>query len=220
MSTTNDETEDNKVFVGNLSFGTNEETLTEYFGKVGKVASATVIRRGRFRSAGYGFVSFEQASDAEKAVEQLNETELDERQITVQLAKPKSDEPSKPRRGGRRSSRRNSKDDEARPPMVPSKTRIYVANLPYSTTDEELAALFDKFTIDTAAVARLRNGRSKGYGFVNVPSEQDQLKIIDGFKDVKVGEREISVQIARVPAEGDAKGQDDAAPQENDDKAD
>jgi RNA recognition motif-containing protein len=44
----------------------------------------------------------------------------------------------------------------ARRPTTASTTRVFVANLPFSTTDEEMAALFEDFSIESANVARLR----------------------------------------------------------------
>lgn len=122
---------------------------------------ATVIKRGKHRSAGYGFVTFESAKEAEDAVDKFNKTELDEREITVQIARPKAvhspeapateedDTTRKPRERRRRSL-------PARRPTTASTTRVFVANLPFSTTDEEMAALFEDFSIESANVARLR----------------------------------------------------------------
>lgn len=121
---------------------------------------ATVIKRGKHRSAGYGFVTFESNKEAEEAVDKFNKTELDEREITVQIARPKAvhspeapaaeeDDTPKPRQRRRRSL-------PARRPTTASTTRVFVANLPFSTTDEEMAALFEDFSIESASVARLR----------------------------------------------------------------
>jgi RNA recognition motif-containing protein len=116
---------------------------------------ATVIRRSKLRSAGYGFVTYETSDEAEKAAETLDNTELDGRKISVQIARPKASKkttttPStaeKPTPTKRRSITR---------PTTASNTRIFVANLPYATTDDELAALFSGFTIESASIARLR----------------------------------------------------------------
>ncbi|CAO3594243.1 unnamed protein product [Absidia cylindrospora] len=208
-----------------MSFSTDNDRLRDYFEPAGKVVKATVIRLGKRRSAGYGFVTFETAQEAEKAVDKFNKTELDEREITVQVARPKAapksttakdttatggeanvstgdaeetttDTTSKPRR------RRRSLT--SRRPTTASTTRVFVANLPFATTDDELAALFEDFTIDTASIARLRNGRSKGYGFIDVADETEQQRIIENFKPVTLSEREISVKVAMVPVDVDA----------------
>jgi len=77
-----------KVFVGNLSFKITQDQLKDAFKSIGGVVSANIITRGP-RSLGYGFVEFSSRSDAEKAVASLNQTELDNRPINVEIAKPR-----------------------------------------------------------------------------------------------------------------------------------
>jgi len=75
-----------KVFVGNLSFKTQERDLAKEFEQAGKVASANIITRGT-RSLGYGFVEMESEEEANKAVELLNKKNVDGREINVEVAK-------------------------------------------------------------------------------------------------------------------------------------
>lgn len=81
-----------KVFVGNLSFKTNDRDLTKEFEAIGKVASASIISRGS-RSLGYGFVEMESEEEAKKAVEALNKKLIDEREINVEIARPREEKP-------------------------------------------------------------------------------------------------------------------------------
>lgn len=79
----------NKVFVGNLSWDSTEESLKEHFGQVGTVEEAVIIRdRMTNRSKGFGFVTFSTEEEAQKAIAELNESELDGRNIRVDEAKP------------------------------------------------------------------------------------------------------------------------------------
>lgn len=82
-----------KVFVGNLAFTTTEKELAEHFGKLGKVTKAHIITRGN-RSLGYGFVTYENEADAQKAGSEFDKKELGGREINVELAKPKSEGPA------------------------------------------------------------------------------------------------------------------------------
>jgi len=75
-----------KVFVGNLSFKTQQRDLAKEFEQAGKVVSANIITRGT-RSLGYGFVEMESEEDANKAVELLNKKNVDGREINVEVAK-------------------------------------------------------------------------------------------------------------------------------------
>jgi len=86
-----------KVFVGNLSFKTQEPDLAREFEVAGKVATANIISRGS-RSLGYGFVEFESLEEANKAVELLNKKLVDNREINVEVARPRDESaPKEPR---------------------------------------------------------------------------------------------------------------------------
>src|SRR5437667_8761265 len=77
-----------KIYVGNLSFRTTEEELTGLFEQVGAVESVSIITdRDTGRSKGFGFVAMNDES-AEKAISQLNGTELNGRALTVNEARP------------------------------------------------------------------------------------------------------------------------------------
>nr|CAG8449646.1 14775_t:CDS:2 [Entrophospora candida]CAG8454067.1 7993_t:CDS:2 [Entrophospora candida] len=199
-----------KVFVGNLSFQTSEQQLADFFGKTGKVLKANIISRGN-RSLGYGFVALETKEDANKVVDELNRQELDGRQINVEMAKPKSENASgnnsgksyyNSYRGGRAAV--TSEDAPAlngtRKPRAsrntePSKTDVFVANLPFSVTDESLKEIFNAYDVKSAHVVQYR-GQSKGFGFVELASEEEQSKVIEASRTFKSDGRELVVRIA------------------------
>ena len=82
-----------KLFVGSLPWAVNDEGLKETFTPYGNVVSATVVKDRRSgRSKGYGFVEFENDSEAKAAIEGLNGKELQGRNIVVNEAKPKEKE--------------------------------------------------------------------------------------------------------------------------------
>lgn len=82
-----------KVFVGNLSFKTTEADLRKEFEVAGKVESANVITRGA-RSLGYGFVEMGSLEEANKSVELLHKKLVDQREINVEVARPREDKPA------------------------------------------------------------------------------------------------------------------------------
>ena len=87
-----------KLYVGNLSYGTTDDSLREAFAEAGSVASATVITdRATGRSKGFGFVEMTADADAEKAIAMWNGKDLDGRTLVVNEARPF--EP-RPRQGG------------------------------------------------------------------------------------------------------------------------
>lgn len=82
--------EKNKLYVGNLSWNTTENSLQDAFAECGEVVSAKIITdRNTNRSKGFGFVEMASDEAAEKAIEQFNGKEIDGRTIRVNLAKPK-----------------------------------------------------------------------------------------------------------------------------------
>lgn len=87
-----------KLYVGGLSYDTNESTLKETFAQAGSVESAVVITdRMSGRSKGFGFVEMSSEQEAQKAIEMFNGKELDGRTVTVNEARPQE---SRPRQGG------------------------------------------------------------------------------------------------------------------------
>jgi cold-inducible RNA-binding protein len=79
-----------KLFVGSLSWDTNDEGLRNLFSAHGEISEAVVISdRDTGRSRGFGFVTFEDDDAADKAVAALNGTELDGRTIRVDVAQAK-----------------------------------------------------------------------------------------------------------------------------------
>jgi len=84
-----------KVYVGNLSWNTTDETLTQAFSQFGQVLDSIVMKdRETGRSRGFGFVTFSADGEATTAIENLHDQELDGRRIKVNLAN------ARPERGG------------------------------------------------------------------------------------------------------------------------
>ena len=78
-----------KIYVGNLSFRTTEADLSNMFGEIGEVESVRIITdRDTGRSKGFAFVEMADNSAAEKAIAQLNGTEIAGRTLTVNEARP------------------------------------------------------------------------------------------------------------------------------------
>jgi|SRR6202158_198338 RNA recognition motif-containing protein len=80
-----------KIYVGNLSYQTTEGDLTSLFEQVGQVDSVNVITdRDTGRSKGFAFVEMN-SEDADKAITQLNGTEVSGRTLTVNEARPREE---------------------------------------------------------------------------------------------------------------------------------
>lgn len=95
-----------RLFVGNLPYSIDDNSLSTLFGEVGTVASATVIiDRMSGRAKGFGFVEMSSDEEADKAVAELNGREMDGRKIVVNEARPM--EERAPRRDFDRGPRRD-----------------------------------------------------------------------------------------------------------------
>ena len=81
-----------RIYVGNLSYETTDAKLSELFGAVGQVQAVNLIMEpGTGRSKGFAFVEMTDDTLAQEAINQLNEREVDGRNIKVAEARPKSE---------------------------------------------------------------------------------------------------------------------------------
>jgi RNA recognition motif-containing protein len=229
-----------KVFAGNLSFKTTEDELKEFFSSAGNVVKVNIITRGT-RSLGYGFVAFSSQEECHAAVEKLHKKILGEREINIEVAKPKAElEAAKKERAAQRrrkpykkkkpvkakegaaqetgaekaeggenkttKSKRKPKKKKIfskrepkprrEPTGQPSKTTVFVANLPFSLTDETFAAVFKEYKVKSAkVVVRRGTGRSKGFGFVELETEEEQTRLLSAPPLVSEG-RELNIKVA------------------------
>ncbi|KAK2076615.1 hypothetical protein QBZ16_005375 [Prototheca wickerhamii] len=130
-----------KLFLGGLSWDTNEDTLREHFKKFGDIREAVVMRdRQTSRPRGFGFVTFEKAEVADAVVQQTHV--VDGRQIDAKKSVPLEQKP------------------KAR--------KIFVGGLAPETTEEQFKAYFERFGEVAEAQIMLdhMSGRSRGFGFV------------------------------------------------------
>ena len=77
--------------------------------------------------------------------------------------------------------------------------KLYVGNLSYSTSDDDLRTLFAQAgTVVSVAVIKDRDtGSSKGFGFVEMTNQAEAQKAISMFNAYKVGDRPLTVNIAK-----------------------
>ncbi len=81
-----------KLYVGNLPWSVNDQSLREMFSPFGEITEAVIISdRYTGRSKGFGFVTFVNEADAEKAVAEMANKEIEGRKIVVNVAKPREE---------------------------------------------------------------------------------------------------------------------------------
>ncbi|KAK2959450.1 putative 28 kDa ribonucleoprotein, chloroplastic [Blattamonas nauphoetae] len=186
-----------RLYVGNLSFSTTAKGLGEFFSQVGSVANVTIQSRDE-RSLGYGFVDMGSEGEAQKAVNQLHDQELDGRRLKVEIARPQSDRPSYERRGPRRFNRDSSRPRREVDVNAPlSQTRVHLGNLPFSITEDEVKAAFPGCNVKEVIIIKSYTGRSRGYGFVEFETHADQEKGIKICENLTLNDRQIQCAPAR-----------------------
>jgi RNA recognition motif-containing protein len=92
----------NKLFVGNLSFDTTENTLQDTFAAHGTVLEANLMMdRATGRPRGFGFITMSTSEEAQAAIEALNGKSVGGRALTVNVAKPREERTGGGGGGGR-----------------------------------------------------------------------------------------------------------------------
>jgi cold-inducible RNA-binding protein len=83
---------ESKLYVGNLSYDTTEDSLRTLFAKAGTVVSVDIIKdRDTGRMKGFAFVTMDNDEEAQNAIKMFNEKTLDNRAIRVNVAKPREE---------------------------------------------------------------------------------------------------------------------------------
>uniref|UniRef100_M4DRF1 RRM domain-containing protein n=1 Tax=Brassica campestris TaxID=3711 RepID=M4DRF1_BRACM len=160
-----------KLFIGGISWDTDEERLREYFSKYGDLVESVIMRdRTTGRARGFGFIVFADPSVAERVI--LEKHIIDGRTVEAKKAVPRDDQQvlkrhaspmhlisSSPSQHGGGSNRTK---------------KIFVGGLPSSITEAEFKNYFDQFgTIADVVVMYDHNTqRPRGFGFITFDSEE------------------------------------------------
>ncbi len=84
------------IYVGNLSYETSENDLRDAFGEFGAVSKVNVIMdKMTGKSKGFAFVEMENDTEGQKAVDELNDADLNGRNLKVNLARPRTERPAR-----------------------------------------------------------------------------------------------------------------------------
>ena len=88
-----------RIYVGNLPWSVTKDKLDELFSSFGEIEeSLVVVNKYTGRSRGFGFVTFKNDADADKALAEMNEKEVEGRNLSVREAKPmREDSEEKPK---------------------------------------------------------------------------------------------------------------------------
>jgi nucleolar protein 4 len=213
-----------QLFVRGLAPTVTTEDLTEYFSESYPIKNALVVLDKETReSKSYGFVTFADVEDAQRAKEELNNTEIKGKKIKVDFAeaRQREGEEKRPGAGARAKEERARQIKEAQTP------KLIIRNLPWSVkTPEDLTKLFRGFgKVNFVNLPKKPNGELKGFGFVSLRGKPNAEKAIRELNGKEIDDRPVAVDWA-VDRETWQKlqkaeqGDDDAQPGAQDDDED
>ncbi|OMO74656.1 hypothetical protein COLO4_26551 [Corchorus olitorius] len=180
----------NNVYVKNLAESTTDEDLKNVFGEYGEITSAVVMRDADGKSKGFGFVNFENADDAAKAVEALNGKKFEEKEWYVGKAQKKSEREQELRTRFEQSMKEVADKFQG--------VNLYVKNLDDSISDEKLKELFSEFgNITSCKVMRDPSGISKGSGFVAFSTPEEASRALAEMNGKMVVSKPLYVALAQ-----------------------
>ena len=188
----------NSLFIRSLAPTTTTESLTEFFSQSFPVKHATVVIDPETKqSRGYGFVSFADKEDAERAKEELDGAQLEGRKIKVEVAEPRrrDHETAREPTGHDMMKRVSRKDQDVEARKSP---KLIIRNLPWSIkTSEQLSALFRSYgKIKVANMPPTKKGLSAGFGFVVLRGRKNAEKALAGVNGKVIDGRTLAVDWA------------------------
>lgn len=181
-----------RLFVGGLSRDVEEDDVRAMFKKHGKVTDFALMRDDAGNLRGFGFITFESKEMADAAIADLNGQKIKGRRIGVRDADaPREEKPKKAR---------------------PQGARLYVGNLPFKASEDDLSALFsnhcDKVHVQWATD---KSGRKKAFAFVTIQPESKGDAVVSELNGTDFMGRNIKVDLSK-PQNRDKRGNSGGKP--------
>lgn len=179
------------VFVKNFGEDLDDDKMKEMFEKFGPLTSSVVMKDDTGASRGFGFVAFERPEDAEKACDDLNESDLPSgRKLFVGRAQKKAERLAELKRKYEAIKMERMQRYQG--------VNLYVKNLDDTIDDEKLRQEFQTFGVITSAkVMTDETGRSKGFGFVCLSHPEAATKAVTEMNGKILGAKPLYVALAQ-----------------------
>jgi len=230
------------LFLRSLPASATTESLIAHFSQSFPIKHATAVTDPTTKQCkGYGFVTFADAEDAQKALQEFNGSKLDGKKMKIEVAEPRKRDvedaipgavaagEGKPRSQpsaasiAAKAQRVKQRQEAARPP------KLIIRNLPWSIKKEEqLAALFRSYgKVKHATLPSKKPGLLSGFGFVVLRGQPNAEKAIKEMNGKEIDGRTIAVDWAvekgvwdeqTKPADEQGVGEDDSSEIEGDDE--
>uniref|UniRef100_A0A5S6R3A7 Polyadenylate-binding protein n=1 Tax=Trichuris muris TaxID=70415 RepID=A0A5S6R3A7_TRIMR len=179
------------VYVKNFEDELTEDLLKEMFGKFGPIESCVIMKDEDGKSRGFGFISFKDYEAAERAVQEMNDHQLESgKKLYVGRAQKKAERQAELKR--RYELMKMERQQQY------AGVNLYVKNLDDNIDDEKLRKAFSEFgTITSAKVMTDENGRNKGFGFVCFSTPEEATRAVSEKNSRMLGSKPLYVALAQ-----------------------
>ncbi|KAF2277342.1 RNA-binding domain-containing protein [Westerdykella ornata] len=190
------------LFVRSLAPTVTTEDLTEHFSESYPIKHATAVLDSTTKQCkGYGFVTFADAEDAQRAMEELNGSELKGKKIKIEVAQPRHRDVEVDPTGQLKSvstaaAKAKEEREKQRKEQVPP--RLIIRNLPWSIKEpDQLGMLFRSYgKVKAVNLPKSHTGQLKGFGFVLLRGRKNAEKAMQGLNGKEIDGRTIAVDWA------------------------
>ncbi|XP_061344334.1 heterogeneous nuclear ribonucleoprotein 1-like [Gastrolobium bilobum] len=190
-----------KLFIGGISWDTNEDRLRQYFQNFGDVVEAVIMKdRNTGRARGFGFIVFADPSVAEQVV--MEKHVIDGRTVEAKKAVPRDD---------LNVLNRSNSSTHGSPGPAPTRTKkIFVGGLASTVTESDFKKYFDQFGTITDVVVMYDHNtqRPRGFGFITYDSEEGVDKVLcNTFHELNGKMVEVKRAVPKELSPGPSRGQ-------------
>lgn len=188
------------LFVRSLAPTVTTNDLTEHFSESFPIKHAVaVLDSSTNQCKGYGFVTFADAEDAQRALNELNSTELQGKKIKVEIADPRHREVDSEIPGRKKSipseaaTKAKAEREKLRKEQQPPK--LIIRNLPWTIREsDQLARLFMSYgKVKFADIPKTHTGQLKGFGFVTLRGRKNAERALEGVNGKEIDGRTLAV---------------------------
>ncbi|OQN98863.1 hypothetical protein B0A48_15209 [Cryoendolithus antarcticus] len=199
------------LFVRSLPAATTSESLTELFSESYPVKHAVAVKDPATKQCrGYGFVTFADVEDAQKAKKHFNGHLIDGKKLRVELAERRHREGEDAGADETKAKRQEEQKEAKQPP------KLIVRNLPWTVkTSDQLTKLFQSYgKVKKAYLPKRSGGLLPGFGFVLMRGRKNAEKAIEGVNGKEIDGRTLAVDWS-VDKETYQKNMQEDAPSED-----